>query len=164
VLTEAGKSLSYLVAIMIGLGLAGVAAVLIAAVLIALEVTVLGIVLVVTFVGLVALLVYLGLAAVLIDWIAPFLLTRQAESAIRADLNERSSTLAQRMEARGMMRYAGEGLAEALALMVIKQAVGDGHPVAEFDPASETGRARFRPQMFDTIFVSEGECKVRIRF
>jgi hypothetical protein len=164
VLTEAGKSLSYLVSVMIGLGLAGVAAVMIAAVLVALQVTVIGIVMVVTFTLLVALLVYLGLAAVLIDWIAPFLLTRQAESAIRADLNARSGALARRMEARGMMRYSGEGLAEALTLMVIKRAIGDGHPVPEFDPAKEAGRARFRPQMFDTIFVSEGECKVRIRF
>jgi len=60
----------------------------------------------------------------------------------------------------GMFRYAGEGLAEALTLRLIRQAQADGHAVA--DPLAG-GRDRFRAPFVETIVVSEGECKAQIR-
>ena len=60
----------------------------------------------------------------------------------------------------GLMTYAGEGLSEAIAIALIRQAQADGHAVA--DPANE-GRDRFRSPFVETIVVSEGACKAQVR-
>jgi hypothetical protein len=60
----------------------------------------------------------------------------------------------------GLVTYAGEGLAEAIAIKLIRQAQDDGHAVA--DPAND-GRDRFRTPFVETIVVSEGECKAQLR-
>jgi hypothetical protein len=60
----------------------------------------------------------------------------------------------------GVMTFAGEGLAEALAVRLIDQARLDGHAVAA---PQRNGFDRFRPQFFEVIAVQAGRCKAKIR-
>ena len=59
----------------------------------------------------------------------------------------------------GLLTDAGEGLAEALARQAIRQARGDGHDLAD---VTDSGRDRMRPQLFETIVVTEGTAQVKM--
>jgi hypothetical protein len=99
-----------------------------------------------------------GLAA-LGTWLLEGLVVRPlVEDAIRSGLTDPSTRAA--FDEAGLARHAGEGLAEALAVRVIRQAQADGHAVADPDLS---GRDRFRPQFFETIVVGPGEGKAKIR-
>ncbi len=98
----------------------------------------------------------LGLAAALA--IQEFVVKPKIRQTIKDALSE--PEVAASLRDGGMFRYAGEGLAEALAIKLMRQARQDGHAVA--DPL-EGGRDRFRAPFVETIVVSEGECKALLR-
>ncbi len=59
----------------------------------------------------------------------------------------------------GLLTDAGEGLAEALARQAIRQAREDGHDLAD---VTDSGRDRMRPQLVETIVVTEGTAQVKM--
>jgi hypothetical protein len=61
-----------------------------------------------------------------------------------------------------ILRYAGEGLAEALAQRAISQAYRQNLIQSDVQ-ADAPGRCRFRPQLWQMIFVTKDLCKILIR-
>jgi hypothetical protein len=73
-----------------------------------------------------------------------------------------------------LMTYAGEGLAEAIAIRAVELARDAGHdipapqhrqddPEAPGRPRAASGRERFRDHAFEIVVVGEGECRVLVR-
>lgn len=106
----------------------------------------------------VAAIVGAGLGALAALLIQLFVLRPHIQQTIRDGLEEPSVRTSFRES--GLFDFAGEGLAESLARHLIRQAQADGHTIA--DPA-EGGRDRFRSPFFETVVVSEGECKAQVR-
>ena len=102
-------------------------------------------------------------ASALANWIA-----RDALSS-----PETLASIADALEEAGVMNYAGEGLAEAIAIQAIQKAREDGHsidPPTHEQPSSDSattrppsGRERFRPQLFETVVIGAGVCRVLMR-
>ena len=99
-----------------------------------------------------------------------------ANSMARDVLSSRETlgTIAAALDQAGVVNYAGEGLAEAIAIKAIQKAIVDTHAVEpptheQPDPnnagsnRAPSGRERFRPQFFETVVVGPGVCKVLLR-
>ncbi len=82
----------------------------------------------------------------------------EIEKRIREGLT--APSVRQHLDETGILTYAGEGLAEALAVRLILQAQADGHAV---DAPGFDGRDRFRPQFFEVVAVEAGRCKAKVR-
>ena len=99
-----------------------------------------------------------GLGLIVAIIINFFVLNGWIQDIIRERL-EKPETVTSFREA-GLFTHAGEGLMEAITRHLIRQAQLDRHAVADPGPA---GRDRFRSPFFETIVVSENECKVELR-
>jgi hypothetical protein len=104
--------------------------------------------------AIIALLVGAGLGAIATLLIDQFIVKPLIKKSIKEALSDRS--VATSLRNAGLFRYAGEGLAEALAIKLMQQAQADGHGVG--DPGNE-GRDRFRSPFFEMIVVSEGSAR-----
>jgi hypothetical protein len=111
---------------------------------------------------------FIQLAQAVANWVA--------NSTAREALSSPAmlATIADGLDEAGVANYAGEGLAEALAIKAIEQAVEEGHGVAlathaQPDPDNPgrtlppSGRERFRPQFFETVVVGQGTCRILLR-
>lgn len=90
----------------------------------------------------------------------------RVEEEIKKGFLAKSGDITEQLDEAGMLRYAGEGLAEALAVKAINQARTDGHdvpPPVEHPKSEGVGMNRFRENFWEMIFVSEGMCKILIR-
>ena len=95
-----------------------------------------------------------------------FALPRAAEGAIRDTITRQfeGGNVRQALDRVGLLRYAGEGMAEAIARKALKAAVDQGLAVAApAEDADRIGLDRFRGQAFQTVFVSDGVCRVLLR-
>ena len=96
-----------------------------------------------------------------------YVLPRAAEAYANSLVSERftDGTIREQLDDQALLRYAGEGLSEALARAVLAKARDDGHEVPEpaGNDAAGTGRDRFRGQLFQMVFVTEGACRVLVR-
>jgi hypothetical protein len=174
-LTPLASVVSFLVGFVIALGLTSlVAAPLLAALLVALgpaAIVVLGL-------GFGALLIALAVSAGL-GWLFIQLVQAAANSLANSIARDALSspdtlgTIRAALDGAGVVNYAGEGLAEAIAIKAIQKAV-DAHAVEpptheQPDPDNPgsnrlpTGRERFRPQFFETVVVGPGICRVLLR-
>jgi hypothetical protein len=94
-----------------------------------------------------------------------FLLPRAVESAAIASINETLAADATRqaLDRAALLRFAGEGMAEAIALKVLEKAEDSGlvTPGPEAD-AERPGFQRFK-QAFQMVFVADGICRVLVR-
>jgi hypothetical protein len=168
-LTPLASGISFLIGLIVGLNLVGLVA---GPLLVALGP--IGIA-----VGSLAVLVALAVAAG-IGWlfirVAQAVATATANAIACAILSspETQAAMTAAFEEAGVMTYAGEGLAEAVAIKAIEQAIDDGHAVdppthaqpSESDPGRNrppSGRERFRPQFFETVVVGAGVCRVLLR-
>lgn len=105
-------------------------------------------------------LAVVGIALVLL-WL-PGRIARSIERGI-ADGLTRNSTLRD-LNGSGLMTYAGEGLAEAVARQVIGGAVSAGAlPVDRNIDFDEPGRSRFRAELWQMVHVGSDFCRVLIR-
>ena len=102
-------------------------------------------------------LIAAGFAFILTDWLGPPLLSWIASDQFYQYL-DRDDTKA-KIAQLGLLTNAGEGLAEAIARRAIQQARADGHAVAD---VTDTGLDRMRPQLFETIVVTEGIARVKM--
>lgn len=88
------------------------------------------------------------------------------ESVIHSTLHDQRAQLNEGFNRAGLMTYAGEGLGEAIARMILAhpdvQEPLDQEPL---DPqgAVVEGRNRHRPNFWQSIFVRDGICRVLIR-
>lgn len=104
-------------------------------------------------------------AAVLLFVALVFVLPRAVEDVVR---NTVAGTFAaggprENLDAAAFLRFGGEGMAEAVARRVLRQAIAEGLDVPA--PATEgnaLGFDRFR-QTFQIVFVSAGICRVLLR-
>jgi hypothetical protein len=103
-------------------------------------------------------LVGAGLGAAATLALDQFVVRPLLRSAIREAL--RAPEVAADLRAAGLLTYAGEGLSEAIAIALIRQARADGHDI---DAPTNAGRDRLRSPFVETIVVSEGACKAQIR-
>jgi hypothetical protein len=121
---------------------------------------------------LVALLASIGLAWLFIQ-VVHAQANNLANSIARDALSSRETlgTIADALDQAGVMNYAGEGLAEAIAVKAIQQAGHAVEPPTHEQPDPDnpgsnrrpSGRERFRPQFFETIVVGPGKCRVLLR-
>jgi hypothetical protein len=102
-------------------------------------------------------LIAAGFAWVITDLVGPPLLSWLATDQFRKfmDSNETKCKIAKL----GLLTDAGEGLAEAIARRAIQQARADGHDVAD---VTNSGRDRTRPQLFETIVVTDEKARVKM--
>lgn len=125
--------------------------------------------------ALVAVAIGLGLGALLRP-LARRVLTDFAKGIARTQLQDPATLRSIRdgLDGAQVMTYAGEGIAEAVAIQAIRRAITDGHPVVppahdQDDPdhpgqkRSASGRERFREQFFETVVVGAGVCRVLLR-
>lgn len=136
-------------------------------------VAIVGIVLAVPLVILLAIALGLGLGELILTLTRDAMIawaTEEAEKGVDDSLDD----IREALDAAHLMTYAGEGLAEALAIEAIRQAIVDGHgvqppvhdtpePAAPGERRKATGRERFREQFFETIVVGENRCRVLLR-
>jgi hypothetical protein len=94
-----------------------------------------------------------------------FILPRAVESAAIASINETLAADATRqaLDRAALLRFAGEGMAEAIALKVLEKAEDSGlvTPGAEAN-TERPGFQRFK-QAFQMVFVADGICRVLLR-
>lgn len=111
-----------------------------------------------------------ALPAVLLAWLAAFLtlyflsawaIENALKGIIRATFAQQRDRIIAGMERFNPLRYAGEGIGEAIARKVL-QHPDVGLPVDSEEPASD-GRNRFRSQFWQSIFVGENSCRVLVR-
>lgn len=102
--------------------------------------------------AIVAFLVGAGLGALATLIIQETLLRPYIRNKIDEALS--GSTVAASLQSTALLTYAGEGLAEAIALKLIEEAGGNPVP---------NGRERFRSPFFETIVIGEDECKAQLR-
>jgi hypothetical protein len=111
---------------------------------------------------------FIQLAQAAVNWVANEIARDQLSS------QETLATIGEALDEAGVMNYAGEGLAEAIAIKAIKEAIADGHGVEpptheQPDPnnpgniRAPSGRERFRPQFFETVVVGPGVCRILLR-
>lgn len=111
--------------------------------------------------ALISLLVSLGLAFLVIEVAAPALINLYANNQVRESLDERAGDLREDLDDAGLLTYAGEGLAEALAIQILKQGRSeDGLDLPEPD---ESGLVRSKTGVFETVAVTEGTASVLVR-
>ena len=175
-LTPLASGISFMVGFVLALGLIS----LVAGPLLAVLLVVLGPAIIVAIgLGSLAALVAVAVSAGL-GWLfmqlAQAAANSLANSIARDVLSSRDTlgTIADALDEAGVMSYAGEGLAEAIAIQSIRKAMADGHAVVPptheqpnpDNPGSNrrpTGRERFRPQFFETVVVGPGICRVLLR-
>ena len=127
------------------------------------------------FVAIVALAVSAGLGLLFIQ-LAQAAANSVANTIARNALSSRETlgTIADGLDEAGVMNYAGEGLAEAIAIKAMQKAIEDCHAVEpptheQPDPNNPgsnhvpSGRERFRSQFFETVVVGPGVCRVLLR-
>jgi hypothetical protein len=121
------------------------------------------------FLALVAIAIGLGLSALLRP-LARAALSSYARQRAIEELSRPAilADIRDGLDGGGLMTYVGEALSESIAILAIRQAIRDGHvvaPVAEDEnpPRDSTGRERFRPQVFETVVVGDGRCRVLMR-
>jgi len=156
-LAPPARVVGWLIGVLAALGLAAVAAVAIVGALVAAGVLV---VVGIALAALVGLLIVLGLTWLLVEVVAPPLLQWAAQRMVRSNLEESLAEVRTSLDGQGLATYTGEGLAEGLAGQVIAEAQAQGFDVE--DPG-RSGRDRHRHAFFETIFVSNGLCRVRVR-
>jgi hypothetical protein len=110
-----------------------------------------------TLATLVAILLAAGLAYVLVQFIAPLVLNQFVRDQICKTLS--STEFKGRLDDQFFMTYAGEGLAEALAVKALAEARNQGLNL----PDAEPGRRRFRAQFWQTVFVSDGRMRILVK-
>lgn len=104
----------------------------------------------------------IALAVVLIFVVPPAI-----QSAVKSKVDEqvRSGAITEQLDAQPLIRYTGEGASEALARKTLERAIETGLEVAA--PAApndeRAGLDRFRGQLFQMVFASDGICRVLIR-
>ena len=163
--TALAQNVTWLVGTLVTLGLAGLAAVLVFSLAIgaAASVTVVALLIAALAGGLAALavvLVGLGLVWLLVNVVAPPLLQAAAQAVVRTQMEEGLGDLRSNLDGQGLLDYAGEGLAEGIAVETTEKLQQMGHAVA--DP-ERRGRDRFVHARYETVFVSAGRCKIRVR-
>jgi len=157
-LAAPARVVGWLIGVLAALGLAAAAVTGVVAALIATT----GIVVAVGIAlgALVGILITLGLTWLLIEVIAPPLLQWAANGMVRSNLEEGAAGIREALDDQRFLTYAGEGLAEGIAGQVIAGAQAQGF---ELDDPGRLGRHRHRHAFFETIFVSDGLCRVRVR-
>lgn len=108
--------------------------------------------------ALIAILVAAGLALIFVQIIAPWLLRNFVADQVRATLT--GPDFIGRLDDQFFMMYAGEGLAEALAIKALDQARSQGVDLPDTDAI---GRRRFRAQFWQTVFVSDGRMRILVK-
>ncbi len=95
------------------------------------------------------------IGVLLLDWLVvkPFIVAKIRDGLTGPEVKEG-------FDKNGLMTYAGEGLAESLALHLIRTAQEDGHAIED---AENNGRQRFRPSLFEIVAVEEGRCKAKMK-
>jgi hypothetical protein len=158
VLTDRARGTTWLVSALAALGLALIVlAVLIPIVFVLMPVAAAALLIGGGLSAVVSALVAAGLAWIVTDLVAPIVLRGFAEERLRASLG--STDTGRQLAASGLLVDAGEGLAESIARRAIQQAREDGH---DLDPPGDEGRDRFRPQVFETIVVTEGRARIKL--
>jgi hypothetical protein len=102
-------------------------------------------------------LIAAGFAWVITDVVSPPLLSWLATDQFRQFMNSHDTKT--KIAKLGLLTDAGEGLSEAIARQAIRQAKEDGHDVPD---VTDSGRDRTRPQLFETIVVTEGTAQVKM--
>ena len=169
--TPAASVVTFLIGVVVGLQLTGlILSPLLAALLVALgPAAIIGVVVLLPLGALVAVAVSVGLGWLFLQLARAAL--RAAGSAIVTSRLTDPATIASigdGLEEAGVMTYAGEGLAETIAMRAVRQAIADGHAVAPtvYDQPNADGgpgRERFRPHLFETVVVGPGVCRVLMR-
>jgi hypothetical protein len=91
---------------------------------------------------------------------ATALLKSAIEDALKGILASPSTQAS--LDAGGLLAYAGEGLAEAIAIKSINKAIAEGFPLSQ-PSADGDGRSRFRNQLWQTIVVTSNKCRLLLR-
>lgn len=158
--TDAARNLAMLVAALVVAGLAVIVlAILVPILIIVAPAAIVPALISIGLSVIVDALVAAGVALVAVLLLEIFVIRPQVELQIREGLTD--SSVRENFDDSGLFDYAGEGLAEALAVHLIRKAKSDGHLVAE---PMLSGRDRFRPNFFEVIAVEAGQCKAKIRF
>jgi hypothetical protein len=107
-----------------------------------------------------------AVAAAVLLYLLIEVLPRTVESVVKAEVQRRfdEGIVRDQIDETAMLRYAGEGMAEAIARQALKEAVGRGLAVTSPADTGETlGHDRFRGQTFQIVFVTEEVCRVLLR-
>ncbi len=107
-----------------------------------------------------------SIAAALLFVALVFLLPRAVEDVVRDQISAAlsSSDTLDSLNDFSLLRFSGEGMAEAIARKALQAAIDQGFdvPAPATDP-NELGFERFRGQTFQIIFVSDGICRALVR-
>ncbi|HMN95631.1 MAG TPA: hypothetical protein PKC43_03065 [Phycisphaerales bacterium] len=141
----------------VALGLAGPAMAASAPLLIALGIGLGGLIAAALLGVVIAIIVGAGLGLLLLLLFERFVFAPWVEGIIRDQIG--AALTAEAFAEQGMLLHAGEGLAEALAAMLLDRAIAEGAAIA---PPQRLGRDRFRRQCFESVVVTEGRCAARI--
>jgi hypothetical protein len=94
--------------------------------------------------------------------LVPIALRSEIEKRIRKELQK--SDFRERLDQTGLLTYAGEGLAEALARKTIQVINAGSDPLGwDVDASGVSGRNRFQKQFWQTIFVTAQRVRVLVR-
>jgi hypothetical protein len=102
------------------------------------------------------------LLTLVILFVVPIALRGEIERRIRARLED--ADFKESLDGTGLLSYAGEGLAEALARKAIQTINASSTPLSwDVDASGTPGRNRFQKQFWQTFFVTDGKCHFSVR-
>ena len=112
-----------------------------------------------------AAIVITALVAVTLAILVYVVIPRYAEGLVADAIGRQlaSQEMRETLDALPILRYGGEGLAEAIARQVLGRAGDAGIAVTPPQEGEEAGLDRFRGETFQIVFVADGVCRVLVR-